>query len=169
MKRFNLGWTWRISRKDIQAIVFDFDGVFTDNKVTVTEDGKESVVCNRADGLGIGMLRAENIPLLILSMETNRVVVMRARKLALNALQGIVNKKETLITYCREKGIDIRKVMYVGNDLNDYEVMKAVGYPVAPEDAHPKIRRIAKYIIHKKGGEGVIKELAEKLIFGWER
>jgi 3-deoxy-D-manno-octulosonate 8-phosphate phosphatase (KDO 8-P phosphatase) len=154
----------RVAPQDIEAIVFDFDGIFTDNKVMVTEDGKESVACNRADGLGIKILQAKNIPLLILSTETNPVVAVRAQKLGLDAWSGIEDKKEALLTFCRDKGIRIQKVMYVGNDLNDYEAMKIAGYPVAPQDAHPGIRRIAKFIIGKKGGEGVVKALAENLI-----
>jgi 3-deoxy-D-manno-octulosonate 8-phosphate phosphatase (KDO 8-P phosphatase) len=154
----------RASFQDIEAIVFDFDGVFTDNKVIVDENGKESVICNRADGLGIRMLQQKKIPLVILSSEINYVVAARARKLGLDVFYGVEAKKETLITYCNQHGFDLKKVMYIGNDLNDYEVMSIVGYPVAPKDAHVKIRRIAKFVIPKKGGEGVVKELAEKWI-----
>ncbi|HBF36344.1 MAG TPA: haloacid dehalogenase [Firmicutes bacterium] len=164
MKLFNFFDRQKISLKNIQAIIFDFDGIFTDNKVTVDEDGKESVICNRADGLGIKMLHVKAIPLLVLSTETNPVVAKRAQKLALNVIQGKEDKKDALLFYCKEKGIAPQNVMYVGNDVNDYDVMSIVGYPVAPKDAHPKIRRIAKLILHKKGGEGVIKELAENLI-----
>jgi 3-deoxy-D-manno-octulosonate 8-phosphate phosphatase (KDO 8-P phosphatase) len=164
VKNLHYGKRRREVLKNIEAIVFDFDGIFTNNKVIVAEDGKESVICNRADGLGIRMLQARRMPLLILSTETNPVVAIRAQKLALNFLQAISNKELALVNYCRENGIEIKNVMYVGNDLNDYEVMKAVGYPVAPKDAHPKIRHIAKYIINKNGGEGVIKELSERLL-----
>lgn len=164
MRLFNFLKRRRISLKNIQAIIFDFDGIFTDNKVTVAEDGKESVTCNRADGLGIKMLRENKIPLLILSTESNQVVGRRAQKLALEVIQGIEDKKDALLIYCKKNEINPKNVMYVGNDVNDYEVMKIVGYPVAPKDAHPEIRRMAKYIINKKGGEGVAKELAENLI-----
>jgi YrbI family 3-deoxy-D-manno-octulosonate 8-phosphate phosphatase len=149
---------------DIALLVLDFDGVFTDNWVIVSADGGESVICNRADGLGISSLRERQIALLVLSTETNPVVSLRARKLALEVLQGIDDKAAALTAYCAEKGISIQKVMYVGNDMNDYEVMKIVGFPAAPQDAHPEIRRIAKYLIPKKGGEGVIRELAENWI-----
>lgn len=154
----------KIDPRQIAAIIFDFDGVFTDNKVTVTENGQESVICNRADGLGVKMLREKQIPLLILSTEQNRVVAARADKLALEHVQGVADKKAVLIAYCAARAMDLQKVMYVGNDLNDLEAMKAVGYPAAPKDAHPEIRRIAKYIIKCKGGEGVVRELAENWI-----
>ncbi len=150
----------------IAVIIFDFDGVFTDNRVIVVETGKEAVICNRSDGLGVRMLRDRNIPMLILSTETNPVVAQRARKLGLEWIQGVPDKKAALLSYCNEKGFDIKNVMYVGNDLNDYEAMRVVGFPVAPGDAHPKIRALAKTVLHKKGGEGAVAELAERLI--WE-
>ncbi len=158
-----LKW-YKVPLKKIQAIIFDFDGVFTDNKVIIAENSLESVSCNRADGLGIKMLRANNIPLLILSGEINPVVARRAQKLALEVIQGVDDKKDALLGYCKVKGFLPEQVMYVGNDVNDYEAMKIVGFPAAPKDAHPQIKRIARFIINKKGGEGVIKELAENLI-----
>ncbi len=145
----------------VEAIVFDFDGVFTNNKVIVDENGKESVICNRADGLGIKMLRAKNIPMLILSTEANLVVKMRAQKLNLEVFQGIADKKEALLKLSKEKNINLKNTIYVGNDINDFEAMKMVGFPIAPKDANPSILRIAKYITKSKGGEGVIRELAD--------
>ena len=149
--------------KNLVGIFFDFDGVFTNNKVTVDEEGKESVNCNRADGLGVRMLKEMNIPLFILSTETNQVAAKRAKKLALEIYYGIEDKKDVLISLCRKNRFELRNVMFVGNDLNDLEVMKIVGHPAAPRDAHPVIRRIAKYIIAKNGGDGVVKEIAERL------
>ncbi len=164
MKIFNLLSKPKIPLKDIALIVLDFDGIFTDNKVMVSEEGKEFVSCTRADGLGIKLLNSKHVPMLILSTETNPVVASRARKLNLPVIQGAENKKQTLIQYCEENKINLQNVMYAGNDLNDYEVMKCIGIPVAPKDAHPEIKRIAKYITSKKGGEGVVRELAENLI-----
>jgi 3-deoxy-D-manno-octulosonate 8-phosphate phosphatase (KDO 8-P phosphatase) len=154
----------RVSPRDIALLVLDFDGVFTDNRVIVSADGGESVICNRADGLGISRLRERQIAVLVLSTETHPVVTVRVRKLGVEVLQGIADKAAALTAYCANKGISIQKVMYVGNDMNDYEVMKIVGFSAAPQDAHPEIRRIARYLIPKKGGEGVIRELAENLI-----
>ena len=84
-------------------VVFDFDGVFTNNKVIVSEDGKESVVCDRSDGLGIMMLKAAGIPSFILSKEKNPVVSARAKKLGLEVMQGIDHKLQILSSYCNEK------------------------------------------------------------------
>jgi len=147
--------------KDISLIVYDFDGVMTDNRVIVFQDGTEAVIVNRADGLGIDYFRGLGIPQLILSTETNPVVTARAAKLRIEVIASCKDKKIALEDYCMQNGYDLNKTMYVGNDLNDLEVMKIVGFRVAPSDAHPEIIRIAKLVTKARGGEGVIKELAE--------
>ena len=158
-------------REKIKLIVFDFDGVLTDNCVLVFENGLEAVRCNRSDGLAFDLLRAAQIPALILSTEINEVVSVRARKLKLPVLQGKLDKKSSLIGYCAEQRIEMDSVMFVGNDLNDLSAMQAVGFPVCPCDAHPEIRRISRWILKKRGGDGVARELAERLLgrsFGME-
>jgi len=150
-----------LNYRDIDLIVYDFDGVMTDNRVIVFQDGTEAVIVNRADGLGVDRSRAMGIPQLILSTETNPVVKVRAAKLCLEVISSCKNKKKALENYCAQKGYDLNRVIYVGNDLNDLEVMRIVGFPVAPADAHPKIKKIAKLITDAKGGEGVVKELSD--------
>lgn len=149
---------------DIDLIVYDFDGVMTDNRVIIFQDGTEAVIVNRADGLGVDRFRNLDIPQLILSTETNPVVKARAAKLHLEVIASCKDKKIALENYCAQKGYDLNRVMYIGNDLNDLEVMKSVGFPIAPADAHPKIKKIAKLITGAKGGDGVIKELSDYLI-----
>jgi len=150
------------SAKEIELVVYDFDGVMTDNRAVVRQDGLEAVIVNRGDGLGIGMLKKLGIPQIILSTETNPVVTTRANKLAIEAISGCKNKKEALKAYCKEKSIALKKTLFVGNDLNDYEVMQSVGFPIAPNDAHFQIKNIACYVTSAKGGEGVIRELADR-------
>jgi len=143
---------------EVKLIVYDFDGVMTDNRVIVDETGRESVVVNRADGLAVSLIKRMGIEQLILSMEKNPVVLRRAEKLGLLCLNGLDNKKETLIQYLRRAKIDRKKVVYIGNDLNDLEVMEYVGYPVAPADAAPAVRKIARTVTEANGGDGVIRE-----------
>ena len=150
--------------RDIDLIVYDFDGVMTDNRVIVFQDGTEAVVVNRADGLGVDRFRELGIPQLILSTETNPVVKARAAKLRIELIASCKDKKLALKNYCAQNGYDLNKVMYIGNDLNDLEVMRIVGFPIAPADAHPKIKKIAKLVTEAKGGEGVVKELSDYLI-----
>ena len=151
-----------INLKGIQLIVYDFDGVMTDNKVLIFQDGKEAVFCNRSDGLAISKIKQMGIPQIIISTEVNEVVTARAKKLGIPVIQGADNKKELVKKYCKDKKIDLDKVIYVGNDINDLDIMKLVGYPVAPSDASREIRRVAKIITKAKGGEGVIRELLNK-------
>jgi len=150
--------------KDIDLIVYDFDGVMTDNRVIVFQDGTEGIIVNRADGLGVDRFRSLGIPQLILSTETNPVVKARAAKLRIEIIASCKDKKLALQNYCVQKGYDLNQVIYVGNDLNDLEVMKIVGFPVAPSDAHPKIKKIAKLIIEAKGGDGVVKEMSDYMV-----
>ncbi len=149
-----------------ELIVFDFDGVMTDNCVYVFEDGREAVKCNRADGLGFNMLRKSGYEMLILSTEENCVVAKRAAKLKLKVLHGIKDKKSTLENYCADKGIDSQQVCFIGNDINDLEVMNWAGYGACPSDAYPEILEISNLILKRKGGTGVIREFADLLMKG---
>ena len=150
--------------KHIKLIVYDFDGVMTDNRVLLFQDGKEAVFVNRADGWGVAQLRKAGFRQIILSTESNQVVSERAKKLQIKVHQGSSDKAKDLIAFCRTNGINLANVLYVGNDINDLEAMLLVGFPVAPADAHSDIIKIAKLITRARGGEGVIKELSEWLI-----
>lgn len=158
---------------NIHTIVFDFDGVFTDNKVYVSETGLELVRCDRGDGLAINMLQSacktEDVDMFILSTEANSVVLARAKKLKLECIHGSNNKlahlKERLSSRFNNDSEALSGVVYLGNDLNDFEVMQAVGYSYAPTDAHEKIKSIATQVLPKKGGEGFVREFVER--FFW--
>lgn len=149
-------------RKIPKLAVFDFDGVLTDNRVIVMQDGREAVLCNRSDGLGTTILRRAGHKVLILTTEKNPVVVMRARKLKVPVIRNAHDKVKSLTTYCVKLGIALRDVLYVGNDLNDVELLKRVGFPYCPRDSHPRVKRLAK-VLTCKGGEGVAREIAEKV------
>jgi D-sedoheptulose 7-phosphate isomerase len=148
----------------IDLIVYDFDGVMTDNRLSLTEDGVESVVCSRADGLGVDLLRRAGIPQIIISTETNSVVLARARKLGLEALHGVPDKRKALVEYCETRACDLRRVIYVGNDLNDLTAMESVGFPVSPADGHAAIRARSCFVTRAAGGAGVVRELADELL-----
>lgn len=150
--------------KKIKLIVFDFDGVMTDNTVMVDEKGMEVVRVNRSDGLGVRLLINNGFSCMILSTEKNPVVSKRGEKLGIPVLQGIENKKEALMSYCVQKKIGLDSVFYIGNDLNDLEVMKVVGLRGAPADAFKEIKGIADIIFRSKGGKGIARELASELL-----
>jgi 3-deoxy-D-manno-octulosonate 8-phosphate phosphatase (KDO 8-P phosphatase) len=150
---------------DIDLIVYDFDGVMTDNKVITFQDGTEGVTVNRADGLGVSMIKEMGIPQLILSTESNPVVEARAAKIGLPVIYDTDDKRFALEAYCSMHVFDPSRVVYVGNDLNDKEAMKFAGIPIAPADAHPEIIRIAWIVLNAIGGGGVVRELADIILF----
>lgn len=153
----------KILFRGIQLIVYDFDGVMTDNTVIVTEDGKEAVVVNRSDGLAVSKIKEKGIAQLIISAETSRVVSARAKKLGIPCLSGVGNKKEALMSYCKRKNINPKNVLFAGNDINDLDAMKSIGYPIAPQDACHEVKKIAVFITKANGGKGVVRELLDTL------
>ena len=146
--------------ENIELIVYDFDGVMTDNRVMVDQNGNESVMANRGDGYGVGMIRNLGIRQVILSTEVNPVVEMRAKKLNLEVIHGVSDKRETLVKFCADGAVSLDRVMFLGNDLNDIEAMRCVGIKGAPKDAESEILEIADWISEKNGGYGVVRELA---------
>jgi len=143
----------------IKLIVYDFDGVMTNNKAFVDENGKEFVEINRSDGLGVSEFKKLDLEQMIMSSEKNKVVEARAKKLDIKVMHGIEDKKNTLISFCEENNIQLKQVLFVGNDINDEEAMKISGYAYCPLDSHARIKKISDHILTKKGGSGVIREL----------
>lgn len=148
----------------IQVIIYDFDGVMTDNKVIIDQFGNESVIVNRSDGLAISEISKMGIKQVIISTEENPVVQERAEKLKIPCLNGIKNKLLTLKAYFKDNNISKKNVIYIGNDINDLKAMKFIGFPIAPADAHQEIKNVAKLITNTKGGDGVIRELLDILM-----
>jgi len=148
---------------DFDLFVFDFDGVLTNNKVYVNQDGKESVECSRSDGLAFDVLRKLNKSSYIISTEKNPVVEVRAKKLKVDLLQGIDNKLEALKEVTEKNQSDLSRVLYVGNDLNDYYAMKSSGFSVCPFDSHIKIQNLSDVVLNTSGGNGVVRELLEEV------
>ncbi len=144
-----------------KLIVYDFDGVMTDNRVTVDENGKESVTVHRGDGWGVRMIKDElKIPQIILSTEANPVVVRRAEKLKIPVIHNVGDsKRQILMKYCAENGFAHADILYIGNDLNDFDAMMMCGHHACPADAEPEIKTVSDFIFGAKGGYGVIREL----------
>ena len=150
-----------ITLENIDAFIFDFDGVLTNNLVFVDQDGKELVSCNRSDGLAFDVLRKLKKPSYIISTEKNSIVSARAKKLKIEAIQGVDDKVQELLSLAKTNEYNLDRVLYVGNDINDFKAMKLCGYSACPSDSHEKIRSIATFVLQKKGGNGVVRELLE--------
>ena len=149
---------------DIDAVVLDFDGTQTDDRVLVDSDGREFVSVHRGDGLGIAALRDSGLKMLILSTEQNPVVAARARKLKLPVQHGIDRKDLALKQWCEEQGIAPERVLYVGNDVNDLPCFALVGWPVAVASAHDVVRGAARAVTTVPGGDGAIREIASWIL-----
>jgi 3-deoxy-D-manno-octulosonate 8-phosphate phosphatase (KDO 8-P phosphatase) len=148
---------------DIDAIVFDFDGVLTNNLVYVDQNGKETVSCSRADGLAFDVLHKLKKPVYIISTEKNTVVTSRANKLKIPVIQGSKSKVRAINKLSKQKGFTLDKILYLGNDVNDFHVMQKCGYTACPSDSHQKIRSISTFVLKTKGGGGVVRELLEDI------
>ncbi|MBE8474269.1 N-acylneuraminate cytidylyltransferase [Streptomyces justiciae] len=149
---------------DVDAVVLDFDGTQTDDRVLIDADGKEFVSVHRGDGLGIAALRKSGLKMLILSTEQNPVVAARARKLKIPVLHGIDRKDLALKQWCEEQGIAPERVLYVGNDVNDLPCFALVGWPVAVASAHDVVRGAARAVTTLPGGDGAIREIASWIL-----
>jgi N-acylneuraminate cytidylyltransferase len=144
----------------IEAIIFDFDGIFTDNRVHLSQSGEETVICSRGDGLALSRFK-KIFPgkLLVLSTETNPVVLRRCEKLGLPCLHGLAVKEQALLQWFATEGVNPTRTVYLGNDLNDLGCMKLVGCPVAVADAHPEAKAHASIVLTRRGGDDAVREL----------
>ncbi len=145
----------------VRALVMDFDGVFTDNRVILDQDGRESVVCDRGDGWGLARLRDAGIPMLVLSTEQNPIVQARCAKLGLPCQHGLDDKLAVLQAWLGVRGIPREGVVYLGNDVNDLACLSEVGCGVVVADAHPDVLRAARIQLTRPGGQGALREIAD--------
>ena len=145
----------------VRFAVFDFDGVFTDNRVWTNDRGEESVACWRGDGLGLRHLDEAAVDYLILSTETNAAVGARARKIRAECVQGVVDKLPVLREHAGRRGVALAETAYVGNDVNDAACLEAVGVPVVPADAWPEVVPLARWVLTRDGGRGCVREFCD--------
>jgi len=148
----------------LPKIIFtDFDGCLTDDKVKVNILRKESVKANRKDGLAVKRLEKLGIKVVIATSETNEVVEIRAKKMKVEALRGLMNKQKSISNYLEKNSLNWEDTWYVGNDVNDLEAMQKVALSLCPLDASTEVFKIADVVLSKRGGEGVLAEIASRL------
>ena len=148
----------------VKLLILDFDGVLTDNRVLVSQDGTESVWCNRGDGWGIARLKEKGIEILVLSTELNQVVRARCQKLGIDCIHGCDDKLAALKQILAERSLERENVAYIGNDVNDLACMSYVGIPIAVADAVPEIKNVARIITKNRGGYGAVREFADLIL-----
>jgi N-acylneuraminate cytidylyltransferase len=148
----------------IRLLVLDFDGVLTDNRVTINQDGLESVTCHRGDGWGIARLKESGVEVLVLSSEVNSAVSARCAKLGIDCIQGLESKLPELKRILSQRSLARDEAAYFGNDVNDLECMQWVGVPIAVADAVPEVRSVSRLITAHLGGRGAVREIADAIL-----
>ena len=154
----------------VQMLAMDVDGVLTDAGMYYTESGDELKKFNTRDGMGIKMLQAAGLVTAFITREKTTIVERRGQKLAVPEVhQGVDDKLAVLTTLAKKYGLTLDKVAYIGDDVNDLEALRAVGFSAAPADAMPSVLEAVHFVCKKKGGEGAVRELADLILAARQR
>ncbi len=149
----------------IKLVLTDIDGVWTDGGMYYDQTGNELKKFNTSDSAGVVFLRLLEIPLGIITGENTQIVQRRAEKLKINRLfMGVLNKLEVAEKLCSELNISLQEVAYIGDDLNDARLLKAVGFSAIPANAPTYMEKYAQIRLHKSGGDGAFREFVEVLL-----
>lgn len=150
---------------DITTFVFDVDGVLTDSSVMVTTEGEILRTMNIRDGYAMKAAVENGYNVCVISGGSNEGVRVRLRNLGITDIHlGTPDKVETFKEYIELYNIKPEQVLYMGDDIPDYHVMKLVGLPTCPQDACPEIKTISKYISHKNGGKAAARDVIEQVM-----
>ena len=150
---------------DITTFIFDVDGVLTDGNVTVTTDGELLRTMNIKDGFALKTAVDAGFNICIISGGSNEGVRKRLTGLGITDIYlGAHNKIEQLNAYMKKRSISKSQVLYMGDDIPDFPVMKLVGLPCCPQDAVAEIKAISKYVSHKNGGKGAVRDVIEQVL-----
>ena len=149
--------------RTIKFIVFDFDGVFTDNNVYTDQNGNESIISSKFDGFGLKKLKDLGISLFILSTEKNKVVEKRANKLEISFIQNLSSNEKAveLKKLVENNNLNYDSVAYMGNDINDIQCLLDCGLPIVVNDCHPEVIQYADYVTYTNGGHGAVREVCD--------
>lgn len=149
--------------RNVSILGIDFDGVMTDNRVYVFEDGREAVVCSRLEGFGLRRAAAAGVYCFILSTEENLVVSRRAAKLKIDCIQGVQDKVSAFEAVLRNRRLSFAEAGFIGNDINDLSVLSKVALPVVVADAHQDVRQPSHFQTCRNGGDGAVRELCDAI------
>jgi 3-deoxy-D-manno-octulosonate 8-phosphate phosphatase (KDO 8-P phosphatase) len=149
----------------ITTFIFDVDGVLTDGTVMVTSSGEMLRTMSTRDGFAIKTAVDAGFRICIISGGTNEGVRMRLGGLGVKDIYlGTHNKVDTLNTYMAQNDVKAENVLYMGDDIPDYPAMQLIGLPCCPQDAAQEIKAICKYISHKNGGKGAVRDVIEQVL-----
>lgn len=148
-----------------KLVLTDIDGVWTDGGMFYGDDGAEYKKFNTSDSAGVLFCKMKNIPIGIITGEDTQIVVNRAKKLKIDIVHlGIKNKLDVAEKICKELKINLKDVAYIGDDLNDIALLKAVGFSAAPANAPRYIKAKVDFVCKKNGGDGAFREFVETIL-----
>ena len=151
--------------KRLRIFATDVDGVLTDAGMYYSESGDELKKFNTHDGMGIKLLQRAGLITALVTQEHTKLVARRCEKLAIPEVhQGVMDKLTVLRAMAARHGVTLAEVAYVGDDINDLQALKAVGFSASPADGLPAIRKAVTYVCRAKGGEGAVREVAEMIL-----
>lgn len=154
---------YRRDLSKVKALIFDVDGVFTDGIIILSPDGEQLRTMNVKDGYALQLAAKKGYQIAIISGGISNSVQIRFERLGLKDIfMGVSNKLEVYETYIAQKGITSEEVLYMGDDIPDFQIMSIVGMPVCPNDAVDEIKKISKYISHANGGKGCVRDVIEQ-------
>ena len=150
---------------EIKCFVFDVDGVLTDGNITITTTGEMLRTMNVKDGYALKQALLKGYNVCVISGGTNEGVRLRLQHLGITDVYlGAHLKMEPFNTYITEKNINIENVLYMGDDIPDIPVLESVGLAACPQDAVTEVKVISKYISHKNGGKGCVRDVIEQVL-----
>lgn len=150
--------------KKIQLIISDVDGVLTDGGMYYSEKGEELKKFNTKDGMAVEILKKYQIPVILMTKEKSKIALQRAKKIGAKSFIGINDKAKKMPEICREYNVSLNEIAYVGDDINDLEIMKKVGFAASPHNGIDVIKKNSHYVCKLDGGEGVLREVTELII-----
>ncbi len=151
--------------KKIKLVLTDVDGVLTDGGMYYTDKGDIMKRFHTRDGMGVTLLRKNNIPTIIITKEKTIMVKKWSTKMKIKKLYDGIDVKESIIDeICKKFNVTAKELAYIGDDVNDIELLKKVGFSAVPNDAILQTKKIADYICHTNGGHGAFREFADLIL-----
>ncbi len=149
----------------IKIIISDVDGVLTDGGMYYSEKGEVMKKFNTKDGMAVEIANQNKLKIILMTKENSKIVKIRADKIKTTACYvGIKQKELELKKIIKKFNVKLKELAYIGDDLNDKEIMKKIGFAVSPFDGISEIKKIADYVTDLKGGEGVLREVVELIL-----
>ena len=159
--------------KKIKLIATDVDGVLTDGGMYYSSKGDVLKKFHARDGMAVSILKKNTIPTVIITKERNQIVKKWSSKMNIDKLfDGVKNKEEVVSKLCKSYGLSENNIAYIGDDVNDLEILKKTGFAATPKDGNIEVKKIVDYICKNRGGEGVLREICDLIIsikFGKKR